>query len=516
MKKIVFAIGLCFLVFMSKVSLGQENISNTNKITFDEALDLSNRNSYILKQANNKTLEKEQNLKAARGLFLPNVSLNASYVVMSDDLSLDLNPVKNAITPIYEALGNYGDFSGVPYINPETGNPVINPATGEPVILNDAQSTQAVRQQLLYGADEIGSQNWEQTIQKKQFGYVSAGFTQPIFTGGKILAANNAAKIKLDEAKLENKQKQFELVDELVSRYYGLVLAKNAEKIRAEVNSTMHEHLNDAEKLMDEGMIAKAEFLHAKVYSSQANRELKKAQRQVDIVNDALINTMAIDTNMGVEPMSMLFYLEKLEPKSYFLDKALINSPLLQKIEKKKNLAYQGYKIEKAEIYPKIAAMGTYDIMNHDLSHFVPDYLVGVTMKWNIFNGTSTSRKIKAAKLKQNQVDNFYYKAESDINTAITKYYNEINMYLEQLHELESALEFADEYNRVREKAFKEGMATSTEVSDANLALAKVKIERLQVIYKYDVSLSKLLYFSGISNEFVNYQKSNKAKYENY
>ncbi len=508
MKRIVFVVGMCFLIYMSKVTYGQEKTGSTNKLTFEEALEVTNQNSYVLKQAEYNTLQKEEELKAARGLFFPKLSLNASYVFMSEDLSLDLNPVKDAITPIYSALSNFGEFSGVPNPDPNT--------SGFMPILTDELSTQAVRGQLAEGLNQINSAEWDKMIQKKQFGYINAVFTQPIFTGGKIIAANKAAQIKVEEAQVENKQKQFELTSELVERYYALVLSYNAKKIRADVKETMQTHLSDAEKMMSQGLIAKAEYLHAKVYSSEANREYKKILRQLDILNDALINTMAIKENVDIVPVSNLFYLEKIEDIQYFWDNAEEKSPLLQKIEKKKELAYQGYKVEKSKAYPTIAAIGTYDILNKDLSPYVPEYLVGVTMKWDIFSGVSTARKINAAKFRQKLVDNFYNKADSDIKTAITKYYQEINMYLEQLHELESALEFANEYNRVREKAFKEGMATTTEVSDASLALAKVKIERLQVIYNYDVSLSKLLYFSGLSDEFENYQKNNNAKYENY
>ena len=39
------------------------------------------------------------------------------------------------------------------------------------------------------------------------------------------------------------------------------------------------------------------------------------------------------------------------------------------------------------------------------------------------------------------------------------------------------------------------GMATATQVADANLAVAKVKIDRLQAMYGYDVALSKLLHY---------------------
>jgi outer membrane protein TolC len=123
---------------------------------------------------------------------------------------------------------------------------------------------------------------------------------------------------------------------------------------------------------------------------------------------------------------------------------------------------------------------------------------------------------VKAAKFQAMQADEFYAKAETDIYSAITKYYQELNMYTEQINSLDAAMEFTAEYSRAREKAFKEGMATTTQVSDANLLVAKAKIERLQAFYAWDVALSKLLYYSGMSDKFVNYMSHPDAKQGSY
>jgi outer membrane protein TolC len=172
--------------------------------------------------------------------------------------------------------------------------------------------------------------------------------------------------------------------------------------------------------------------------------------------------------------------------------------------------------VEQSAYLPTVAATGTYDLVNKDLSPYLPDYMVGVGLQWRLFDGNSRSRKIKAARLQELQAEDFYARAESDINSAITKYYQELNMYLEQITELEAAMEFTREYSRAREKAFSEGMATATQVSDANLAVAKVKIDRLQAIYAWDVAFSKLLYYSGISDQFVTYMRNPDVKQGRY
>lgn len=486
-------------------SFAQDSLPHLQGLTFEQALGFALDHNFGMQQANHRVNQKEKEQQAAKGLYLPKVTLSATYALMQENIELDMTPVKNAITPLYEALGNFGQFSGVPNPDPNT--------SGVMPVLPDDLSTQAVRGQLLEGLDKINAASWITTIQEKQFGTVNANFALPIYTGGKIQAANKAAKIEVEEAKAQGDLKQADLYCELVERYYGLVLARHALQVRQEVFETMQAHLNDAQKLKEQGMIADAEYLHAKVYFSEAERELKKAKRRIETVNNALLTTLSIDSATHVSPVSQLFYSPQIEPITYFYKQAENRSIHLQLVSHKKELAKQGVKAEKANYFPAIAAMGTYTVAEKDLSPYIPDYMVGVGLTWNIFDGAARLRKTQAAKFRENQADDYYKQTALNIDMAINEYYQELMMQQEQLQDLKSAYQFANEYYRVREKAFSEGMATTTEVSDASLALAKVKIEKLQAMYAYDVALSKLLYYSGITEQFNQYAQRTSVEY---
>jgi outer membrane protein TolC len=487
---------------------GQNDPVQSKNLTFEEALGLSLQNNHLIKQYQHKSLQMEQEVKAAKALHLPRISISASYVYMSDNIELDLTPVRDAISPLYSVLGHYGKFGGVPNPDPKTN--------GVMPFLPDDVSTTVLRSKMLEGLESVKNGDWVQTIQEKKFGMVNAGFVLPIYTGGKINAATKAAKIKFEASEIESIQKSHELTSELVERYFGLILANQAVKVRREVKAGMEKHFGDAKKLAEQGMIAQVEVLNAKVYYADADRELKKSDRQVEILNEAVLNTVVAEGNSRINPISELFYIDKIDPLDYFKQKAMENSPLLGQVTKKKELAQQGIKVEQSAYLPTVAATGTYDLVNKDLSPYLPDYMVGVGLQWSLFDGNSRSRKIKAARLQELQAEDFYARAESDINSAITKYYQELNMYLEQINELDAAMEFTREYSRAREKAFSEGMATATQVSDANLAVAKVKIDRLQAIFAWDVAFSKLLYYSGISDQFVTYMRNPDVKQGRY
>jgi len=484
------------IVFISFPCLHAQEQTQSKKLSFEQAMDLSKQNSHIVKQADYHQQEKKQLLKAARGLYLPKIGISAQYMAMSEDLHLDLTPVRDAIEPLYKTLGSYGNFSipGVP----------------------DNIATQMIRTKMNEGLLQVENGEWDKLIQKKQFGTIDATFDWHIYVGGKIRAANKAANIQLTEADEAERQKEGELMSELVERYYGLCLAKQAEKVRLDVFKGMENHLQDALKMEKQGFIANIDVLNVRVFHSQAERELNKSRRTSNILNQALLNTLAQDDDSSIEPISSLFYLDSIESLEYFKKLAKQNNPLLHQVEAKKQLSIQAYNVEKSNYFPAIAITGMFDIANKDLSPYTPEWLVGIGMKWTLFDGAARYRKIKAASLKTEQVKEYQLKAKSDIETVIDKLYQELNMYKEQLTDLETARAYAKEYLRVREKGFHEEMANSTDVVDARLALSKILIERLETMYKYDTTLAKLLEFSGVSEQFTAYQRNPNVKTEIY
>lgn len=74
--------------------------------------------------------------------------------------------------------------------------------------------------------------------------------------------------------------------------------------------------------------------------------------------------------------------------------------------------------------------------------------------------------------------------------------------YSQQLPSVNASGRFAEEYLRIKEEAFKEGAAPSSDVVDARLNLAKIRIERLQAAYYYDMILARLLEACGQSELF--------------
>lgn len=331
-----------------------------------------------------------------------------------------------------------------------------------------------------------------------------------IFTGGKILAMNSAARANYIGANEKLREVRDSLTSSLIERYYGLKFARDVITVRKQVLETAQKHLDDAKKLEAAGIIPKSERLHAEVAFSKADREYKAATRDAVVVEDALKSLIKADSvdlkDVVVNPTSKLFiYNKEFEKLDEYKKIASDNSPLLKQMDVKKKLAQANYRSEVSN-YSPVVSLFAYDIVgSKDLGEGVPRYAMGATANFLLFDGLTRYNNVKAAASVKKQVALESEEAENKITTLVSKQYNDLLKYKEQYESTESAIQNAEEALRVSTKSFNEGFGTSLAVTDSQTALAGVKIERLNAIYNYDKCLAELLKSDGKTNEIFNY-----------
>jgi outer membrane protein TolC len=77
----------------------------------------------------------------------------------------------------------------------------------------------------------------------------------------------------------------------------------------------------------------------------------------------------------------------------------------------------------------------------------------------------------------------------------------------DQFDTLARSIALAQENIRVRTLAFREGLATTLEVVDAEVQLSRARIERAAAAYQFDVALAEMLEASGQADRFDEYRQ---------
>jgi outer membrane protein TolC len=353
------------------------------------------------------------------------------------------------------------------------------------------------------GADLSG---FSSTTTEKDMFNSSIRVLWPIYTGGRITAAQSYGTERKNEAISRLKMETQARYDDLAKYYFSAVLAKDVLKTRQSVEKGLTQHRDFTIKLEQQGQVAKVERLQAEASLAKAVVERKKAQKNIDITTSAL--TEILNQTHKVVPKSALFINRSLPPLSEFTDKTLSTYPGLDILNAKEKQASSAIQAERGKYHPEIYLFGDYTVYKEDslASELEPDWFVGIGINVPIFENTGRSHKVQAAQSAVLQVRHLRQQARQDLRVLVEKTYYQAQQAIEEVEGLQSSALLAQENLRLRKKSFNQGLSTSLDVIDAELYLASIKTQQQVARFNYVIALNKLLALSSQMSAFSLYE----------
>ncbi len=432
----------------------------------DQAWELVQERNDALK-ASQKSIQHAQSFKEGTDsmMYMPSIDLHGSYTHLSKPIDLDLSE------PVNGVIGGINDlFASLP-----------TPLPSLPAVSQDDATIDLSEQDVFLANISI---LW------------------PVFAGGKTLYLSDIAKAQVESEKAKDELKREKTFIKLVKYYYGAEMGRVYYETRLEVEAVFKKHYEHAQKLQEEGQIAKVELLNAQVQYDKATIETLKAHHKFTIANSALRMLLK---EKEVRVSSPLFINENIKSKDYYVQRAIENYPALHLLKYKRKQTKSMVGMERGNYMPTVVAFGNYNIYRDDsvLSNSSPDWFAGVAVNINLLSATGRSEKYEAAKIMDQQLVLLQQQAKQDLSILVEKTYNEVVLYLDEYRAIDSSLAMAEENVKLRRIAFNSGLSTSLELNDAELFLAAKKTERLKVAYNYVQKLSYLMILSESSERFL-------------
>lgn len=322
-----------------------------------------------------------------------------------------------------------------------------------------------------------------------------------LFAGGKRVGASRIGNTLVELAHTSRAQVSATQQTLLAESYYGLRLAQEIIAVREEVARSLQKHYENALKLEAVGMIDKAGRLFAQVNRDEAARELEAARKDELVVQQALKTLLNLEADeQPIRPSSPLFMHDSLPPKEVFAQAVASGNYELNRLHLQEQMARQQVRIDQSSYLPTVALFGKQTLYAHGIqSNLLPRTMVGVGFTWNLFDGLEREKRIRQSKLTQQTLVLGQEKARNDLSVGVDKLYTQLEKAQDDVRALAATIALSEELVRIRKKSFAEGMATSTEVIDAETMLARVKVARLAAYYDYDVALMNLLALSSFN-----------------
>lgn len=362
-------------------------------------------------------------------------------------------------------------------------------------------------------ADAIGAQTLTVPLLGRRLSAVDATLTWPLFVGGKRMEAARIGRRLVDLALLSREETDAALQTELVTAYYASRLAERVVAVRRQAFEGLQQHYLNALKLEGTGMINKAERLFAQVSRDEAACELDAARKSLHVARQTLKAVLGVDDTAAVRPVSPLFINADLPEVFYFKGLIPTSSYVVGKLRIEEIMAGHRLRMSRSAYLPTVALLGKQTLWAEHLpKNLMPRTLIGVGFTWNLFDGLSRESEVRRARLARQSVRLGREKAQEDLGVLVDRLYGDLKNAQADAATLRTTLEMSSELVRIRRKSFGEGMATSTDVVDAETMLARVQVAFLTACYEYDVALASLLAACGIPDSFRVYSRSGQAE----
>ena len=407
---------------------------NTTKLSLEEAISKSIDNSKAVKVAEAATTSAEWKAKTVKNNQLPDLNISGQYqqILSKGDTKLKM------------ALPN-GAGSGMVNVNPD---------------------------HVLFG---------------------TAGVSLPIYAGGQIKSAIKQSNLAVDLSKLQTESTKEDVVWQTINLYFGIHKTQKTLEVLNENLVRANQRVKDFQNFLDNGIIARNDFLRAKLQASNVQIAIEEAKNNYENLNYRLNILMGADSSTTYDVAETQTLVLTNPTTDAFNERKDIQS-----VQKQTEIADEAVRIAKAGYYPQIGFTGNYYAVDIDqVASMFNSVTVGLGLKYDLSSLYKTKHEVEYAKAKKAentvQLEALKDRARIEINEANQKY----TLAQKKNKVYEEAYEQAVENYRIVKDKYDNGLADTDQLLEADVQQLQAEINK--VVGEADQALAayEFLYTQG-------------------
>lgn len=319
---------------------------------------------------------------------------------------------------------------------------------------------------------------------------VGANFQQILFNSA-VFTGIGASRIYADAAREQYRAQVAGVVTEVKRRYYGALAAQEFARIAKVTLENTQKNFDNVDALFKEGLVAEYDQIRASVMVENVRPQLTQANAGYANAKAALMTYLAMDIDQEDVSLSIdgLQDPTGVPNEADAAKLALENNFDVQALELQLQVLDEIVTVNRSTYYPTLTLLGNWQ--NNGQSNEFSNWLnastsfVGVRFDFNIFNGTRTIAQVQQAKVDyltaEQQLQNLKNLVRLQVRTVV----NEIVSALERIQAQQSTVDQALRGVEIARLRYSEGTGNLLEVNDAETALARAQVNRLQALLDY-------------------------------
>jgi outer membrane protein TolC len=451
-------------------------------LTLEECRSMAMQNSNTLKMAGEKEAGAEDLRKMALRQFFPKLSANGAFTWNEKSISLLSDEQKDKINNMGTSAQDMVADAVIDYVHDATG-------------VSNATLEQDFRDRLHEGrmGSELNDVGHEITsameFDLRQIYAGSVTLSQPIYLGGKLIAAYKAAKLTRELAGIEMDSEKEKLQQQVDEAYWRVVSVKHKQQLAQEYYNLLSQLSDDVTAMAEVEVATQGDVAKVRVKLNEAKMNLTKATTGLTLSKMVLcqlcglpldrdIDVVDIDVDSGqtTDGGQQMWSGDSIDMQA-----VLSRRRELRMLRIGDSLAREGVRVAASQLQPNIVVTGSYGVSNPNMFNGYQktwDGMFSVGVAANIpLVDAGACYAVKAAKHKRREIGYQIAEAEERITLQVNKLNFELQVAERKLAEAESNGAYAEETLRMANESFKAGVIGSSDLMAAQTSWLSARSE---------------------------------------
>ncbi|NNK02633.1 MAG: TolC family protein [Desulfatitalea sp.] len=290
--------------------------------------------------------------------------------------------------------------------------------------------------------------------------------TLPLYTGGRIQNGIDASTAMLDAAKLNETGAVQRLKLQVADAFVAVLRAGRILKVIDRQVKSLEAHARDVQNLLKSGMVAQNDLLATQVALADARQKALQATNGLDLASAAYNRLLD-------RPLDQPVLLDEALPETVgedltgLTERALAQRSELAALDRQiAALRHQG-DVVRGENLPQVALSGGYLYQENRYQVYEDQWLVGVGVRWHLFDGGMVRHRAEAVTRQAAALAAKRDELASIVSLQVRQAWLDLHETHKRIEVTCSAIAQAEENLRVAQDRYVHGLATHTEVLDA-------------------------------------------------
>jgi outer membrane protein len=321
---------------------------------------------------------------------------------------------------------------------------------------------------------------------------------QPIFTGLALITNYDLAQLGVDLSKIKYQQERLQLTLRVKETYFNLLGNQKLKMVAEQTVIQITDNVRIAQNYFQVGLIPLNDLLKSEVELADARQKLIRAENLVLLVQSQL-NTLLhlpLEEKLSVQDIQQYSPYEK--RVSECQKEALQNRPEIKEVETQLEVAQKNIQLVRSEFYPQVFLQSRYKkegdtprVSGSDFT-YADNFEIVAGIRWNFWEWGRTHYLVQEKIIEREQVKAAFTQIKDSIQLEVQEAYINLKESEKNIGVTLKAIEQAEENFRISEVRFREQVATTLELFDAQTLLTQAKVNYYRALYGFQIAGARL------------------------